>query len=206
MYRAKIIVLTLAALFLAAPAASALVIQGHSPIVILLTYEGPLGTGPNESYGCTAVPSPFVATNPCSAASNTWVDTLTSPYAFSSGTPSYVFNSPAPGETTVTIPNSSPGHWMVTITGTGTGTYTVTSVSCKYNTTPCGKDDIVTVDILSGTTQLNMVNLQQIIVSPNGSVSVTTPEFPLGITLVMAVAFMGLLAMRKMRLAPRSLP
>lgn len=195
MSKAKLLVLALTALFLAAPAASALVIQGHSPIVILLTYEGPAGSGPNQSYGCTGVPS----TLPCSPASNTWLDQLTTPYSYSSGTPSYVYNSPSPGDTTVTIPNASPGHWLVTITGTGTGHYTVTSVTCKYNTNPCGKDDVVNTYVLSGNTKMNQVNLQQIILSQNGSVTLTTPEFPLGITVLMAVAFVGLLAFRKAR-------
>lgn len=108
----------------AAPSASGMIIEGHSPITLLVT-------DPNgHEFGCTASScSPtlnFVNTLPLSECTTKY-DTMNSC--------TYQFPSSYDEVATITIPNPAPGPWTVTYFGTGApgASFTITIQNCPTN-------------------------------------------------------------------------
>lgn len=102
-----------------APAASAFVLQGHSPIVLLLT-------DPNSGqFGCNGVPTVL----PCSSSASTWVGGVNGTLASSECPCNYSVSST--GVTTIIISNALAGPWTVTWFNTSaSGSFTITAYGC----------------------------------------------------------------------------
>lgn len=232
---AKISLLVVAALLLltiAAPSASAFIIQGHSPIVILLT--DPSG----GQFGCKGVPtSTYCYYNSTTDEASTFVNTLTPKECGTSGCTftSYLNTSDGSYWSSISIPDPTPGTWTVTYYGyKTTGSFTLVGLSCSEKNSDsgnsghsepgcndpslcnkdgqyaylnlCDPDAKGTFFVFQGT--LNGNNCPsgcnvQFTNSLDGSLALVTspppssvPEFPTSLPLVVAVAFLLLVALR----------
>ncbi len=121
MRKAVLLASVLLLLIAAAPSASGMIIEGHSPITLLVT--DPKG----HEFGCTA-------SNCSSMNSTNFVDKLP-PYECKSQTTNsctYQFPTASDEVTTITIPNPAPGPWNVTYFGTGAlgANFTITIQNC----------------------------------------------------------------------------
>jgi len=179
-----------------------MIIQGHSPINILLT-------DPNgHEFGCTSSTCTY---------KNNFVDNLPKTECQIDGKGLtlclYLFPIITGGVTTIFIPNPAPGTWTVTYFGTGTGNFTITGCSPDVDPstagswsdgssyTPsniCGSGNIVTIahGTLDGTgcaftaagcNATVGVNTDGTLYLPPPSYS--TPEFPLGSLAMVSTLF-----------------
>jgi hypothetical protein len=162
--------LLLGALFLLVagiPSASGMIIQGHSPIVLLVT-------DPNgNQFGCTA--------SDCSYATN-FVDTLPlsecSTKYVSLDLCTYVFPDKYTEVATIFIPNPTPGNWQITYFGTGVAgaSFTITVQNCPQSTGPYSFDGKDSSGCQSDCdNEDSPANTQWTCTSSSGSSSLTIP-------------------------------
>jgi hypothetical protein len=159
-----------------------LIIQGHSPIVMLVT--DPYG----NQIGCTAVPC-------TSTGSPNFVNTIPS----SEAPATYDFPS-----NNVTITSPFIGTWTVETIGTGTGGFTIIATSCpddeirtKNGVLFCEHPQTLT--ILSGSVTEGQSGSGTFALNQDGSMSqgsFTIPEFPVGVPVVVSVLLVGIIALR----------
>jgi hypothetical protein len=217
--RPSLVILGVTLILAVAPsAASAMIIEAHSPVTLLLT-------DPNgNQFGCTSSTcSPFTHTN--------FIDTLPSSEC-DVGFPKidlclYLPPPPSPpdGVTNVVIPNPAPGVWHITYYGIGAGgTFTITGLSCSgksgddldklwnwygsYDWNKGSKDVFdfsdfcsgSSVTILSGSVSSGGSGGAAFGVNTDGTLflppPVSTPEFPLGTLAMVSVLFVGFAVMR----------
>jgi len=185
-----------ALLVLLSPAVHAMIVQGHSPIVLLV--KDPNG---NE-FGCLGT-SPLTCT---STASSDFINQI------ASEGPSYTFpGDPACAKTDcpiITITNPIPGTWTVyyfsTLTSGSASTYiTVTQCTNHNSGSPC-----IMIDVVGSPTD-------PVPLSPGSSGSSpfvfplptpSVPEFPLGLLLAIGLLAPALIFLGKVQRSRRAKP
>ena len=131
MHRTRILLLlAVGALLVAAPAASALVVQVHSPATILLT--APDGHG---YFGCTNQSCTCPSTSPCTTTGTDFINSITPSSLCTKGLCTYSVAPGPDGLTTLNVPNI-PGSWTVTYFGTESASpsgspFSITTTYCK---------------------------------------------------------------------------
>jgi hypothetical protein len=159
-----------------------LIIQGHSPIVILVT--DPYG----NQIGCTAVPC-------TSTRSPNFVNTIPSSEAPAT------YNFPS---NNVTITNPFFGTWTVEAIGTGTGGFTITVTSCPDDEIRMTNGNLFcehpqTLTILSGSVIEGQSGSGTFALNQDGSLSQESfaiPEFPMGVPVMVSVLLVGIIALK----------
>jgi hypothetical protein len=160
-----------------------LIIQGHSPIVMLVT--DPFG----NQIGCTA--------EPCtSTESPNYVNTMPD----SEAPVTYDFPS-----NNITITSPFIGTWTVEYIGTGTGDFTITATSCPVYEGPMYMTDgesgcePQTLTVLSGSVTEGQSGSGTFTLFEDGSMSLgsySIPEFLVGVPVVVSVLLVGIIALR----------
>jgi hypothetical protein len=176
------LLLSLVTFVLAAPVANALIITGHSPIVLLVT--DPSG----NQFGCktTSCTLSSVCSYPCE---NTDFVNKISPTATYVFCPTNYPNCPS-----INIPNAETGTWTVQYIGTGPGTTYITAELCPNDV--CSTINVIGTPDYPVTINPGTPVSFTISVTPTGF---SVPQFPFGLLLVVGLLAPALLVMSKLR-------
>jgi hypothetical protein len=176
---------------------TAFVVQGHSPIVLLVT-------DPNGyQIGCDAVPC-------TSTSSPNFINTIPTGTPYNEGPATYDFTT-----NTITISNPVAGPWTVEYIGTSSGTFTITVTSCPetggatggsgggQTESGCGNaGNPLTLTLVSGTVTLGQTGSASLTYNADGTITLPSegvPEFPLGLGVTVVVLFVGISLLRSSR-------